>query len=162
MTADASAAGGAAAARTVAEAARVLAAVARVSGARGHAAQAAALERRATGLAERNSAAFARALEALRGDAGRELRTRMDAAALVLGKIAEAAADASVLAAEVARSADPDHRADAVAATVLAEAAATVAAYLVAVNLTVAADDERLLAARAAVDDARAARDAVL
>ena len=162
MRPDASAGGGAAAARTVVAAAHVAAMVARHSDAPGLAAQATALERRATGLAERNAAAFASALEALRGDERRELGPRMDVAAGVLGLIAEAAADVAELALELSRMAVPDLRPDAVAAAVLAEAAATAAAHLVAVNLTVTVDDPRLEAASAAAAAARAARDAAL
>ena len=162
MSADASAGGGAAAARTVMAAAHTLAMVARQSGAPGLAAQATALERRAAGLAERDAAVFAGALGALRGGARRDLGARMDAAAVVPGQIAETAADVGALAAELVGSAVPDLRADAVVAAVLAEAAAAAAAHLVAVNLTVTEGDPRLGAARAAAAAARAARDAAL
>jgi len=162
MTPGASDGAGAAAARTVAEAARVVAMVARQSHAPGLAAQAAALERRAAVLAERDAEVFAVALEALRGGERRDLGMRMDAAAVVPGQIAETAADVGALAAELAGTAVPDLRADAVAAAVLAEAAAAAAAHLVAVNLTVTEGDPRLEAARAAAAAARAARDAAL
>jgi formiminotetrahydrofolate cyclodeaminase len=162
MRPDASAGGGAAAARTVEAAAHVAAMVARYSDAPGLAAQAAALERRAAALARRNAMVFASALEALRGEGHRDLGTRMTGAAEVPGRIAEAAADVGVLASELARTAAPDLRPDAVAAAALAEAAAAAAAHLVAVNLTITPDDPRLEAARAAAAAARGARDAAL
>jgi formiminotetrahydrofolate cyclodeaminase len=162
MRPDASAGGGAAAARTVEAAAHVVAMVARHSDAPGLAAQAAALERRAAVLAGRNAAVFASALEALRGAGQRDLGTRMTGAAEVPGQIAEAAADVCALAAGLARTAAPDVRADAVVAAALAEAAAAAAAHLVAVNLTVTQDDPRLEAAGAAAAAARAARDTAL
>jgi formiminotetrahydrofolate cyclodeaminase len=80
----------------------------------------------------------------------------------VPGLIAEAAADVGELAAQLARAADPDLRADAAVAATLAEAAATSAAHLVAINLVVTADDPRLAAAQSAAAAARAARDAAL
>jgi formiminotetrahydrofolate cyclodeaminase len=163
MTHDASAGGGAAAARTVLAAAQVAAMVARnTEGMAGLAAQASALERRAIGLEERNTAAFESALAALRGTDRRDLGNAMSGAADVPGEIAEAAADVGALAAELARTAAPDLRADATAAAVLAEGAAAVAAHLVGVNLTVADGDPRLDAALAAAAAAREARDVAL
>jgi formiminotetrahydrofolate cyclodeaminase len=153
-------AGGSAAARTVAVAAQVAAMVANRSNVAGHAAQAEALERRAVRLARLDAEAFAAAIEALRGQERRDLGRRMSAAADVPVQIAEAAADVSALAAELARTAEPDVRADAVTAAALAEAAAASAAHLVAVNLTVSDGDPRLEAARAAAAAARAGREA--
>jgi formiminotetrahydrofolate cyclodeaminase len=59
-------------------------------------------------------------------------------------RIAEAAADVTELAAYIAEHADPPLRADAVAAGLVAAGCARAAAELVAVNLTVSANDERV------------------
>ena len=59
-------------------------------------------------------------------------------------RIVEAAADVAELAAFVARNGDPALRPDAVVAALLAAGSARAAAELVAVNLTAAANDERV------------------
>jgi hypothetical protein len=74
--------------------------------------------------------------------------------------IAEAAADAAILAELVARSGDVLVRANAVAATMLATAAAEMSAHLVEVNLLMTAGDERVRKTRELVVAAAAARDA--
>ena len=71
--------------------------------------------------------------------------------------IAEAGADVACLAAEVADRGAPERRGDAIAAALIAEAAARSAANLVAVNLTMTPDDERLLRAEAVTSVASAA-----
>jgi formiminotetrahydrofolate cyclodeaminase len=150
--------GGAGAAQTVVVAARVALRVARgTEGADGLAAQAVALELRAARLAERNERAFAAALAALRGAPDGSLGAAMEVAAEIPGEIAVAAADVADLAAVLAHDGDPDLRADAVVAALLAEAAAAGAAHLVEINLTVAADDARVAAAHAAAGAAREA-----
>lgn len=73
-------------------------------------------------------------------------------------KIVEAARDVAALAVTVAQHCDPSVRADAVAAGTLAAASARAASELVAVNLTAAADDERVVRARTLALEA--ARDA--
>ena len=76
--------------------------------------------------------------------------------------IAEAAADAACLAADVAERGTADRRGDAVAAALLAEAAARAAATLVAVNLVVSPEDYRVARSETAASTAtEAARRAV-
>ena len=92
----------------------------------------------------------------VRSDAIRDTLRR--GAALPL-RIAEVAADTAELAAHVAEHCEPTFRADAAAATRLAEGAARACVELVATNLGVTEDDERLsrarLLAEAAGDAAR-------
>ena len=71
--------------------------------------------------------------------------------------LADTAADVAVLAALTAEFGDGTYRGDAAAAAILAEAGARAAAKLVAVNLTVTEDDERLRRAREAEEAARRA-----
>jgi hypothetical protein len=71
--------------------------------------------------------------------------------------IAEAGADVACLAAVAADRGVADRRGDAIAAALLAEAGARAAANLVAVNLTVTPDDERVQRARAVAEVASAA-----
>lgn len=166
-------AGGSAAAVAVAAAAAIVAKAARLSGrhwpeAGGAHAQAEALRGRAAPLAQADAEAYADALATLRAPAA-ERQERRDAeigaalsrAADVPLAIAATAADVATLAAAVAENGNPNLRADAAAAAVLAEAGARVAANLVAVNLSAVADDERLARADAlfalAADAARRA-----
>jgi formiminotetrahydrofolate cyclodeaminase len=161
--------GGPFAARVTAAAAMLLAEIARASAstwpeARGVAAQAEALHDRATPLADRSAEVYAEALDAEGGDY--ELGRAYAKAAEPPLQIAEAAADVAELAAYVAEHADPARRADAVSAGLVAAGCARAAAELVAVNLTVGANDERVrrvnfLAEEAArtADAARAARE---
>jgi formiminotetrahydrofolate cyclodeaminase len=121
---------------------------------------------RALRLAPRNEAAFLEALAALALPEQMEAELRSDAirdtlergAALPL-RIAEVAADTAELAAHVAENCEPTFRADAVAATRLAEGAARACVELVATNLGVTDEDERLAWARrlaeSAADSAR-------
>jgi formiminotetrahydrofolate cyclodeaminase len=118
-------------------------------------AQAQRLLERALRLAPRNEAAFLEALAALHLPEHLEPELRSETirdtlargAALPL-RIAEVAADTAELAAHVADRCEPTFRADAVAAARLAEGAARACAELVATNLGVTEDDERLVRAR--------------
>ena len=139
--------GGPLAARTTASAAELLAAIARASEhcwpeAAAIAAQADSLRDRVAPLAELSARAYERALAADGGDY--EVGRAYAKAAEPPLRIAEAAADVSELAAHVAANADPARRADAVSASLVAAGCARAAAELVAVNLTVSADDERV------------------
>jgi methenyltetrahydrofolate cyclohydrolase len=165
--------GGSAAALVTAIAAGLLAKVARSSrdtwpNAAGIAAQAECLRDRATPLAQAVAEQYEAALRA-RAETGDEQGERRDFA---LGRayakaaesplqIARAANDVAQLAIEVAESGNPALRADAVTGALLAAAAASSAAQLVAVNLTASAADPRVLeAAKLAEEAARAAETA--
>ena len=161
-------AGGSAAAIGVAMASALIAKVARVStdwpDARAVVAQADHLRGRIAPLAQSDAEAYEEALAALhlpdqlepevKNMALRQVLTRAAEIPLV---IAEAGADVACLAAEAADRGAPDRRGDAIAAALIAEAAARAAANLVAVNLTVTPDDERLLRAEAVTSVASAA-----
>jgi len=139
--------GGPLAARVTACAAELLAKIARASEERwpeaaGIAAQADSLGERATPLADLAARAYEEAVAASGGDY--ELGRAYANAAEPPLRIVEAAADVAELAALIAAHCDPARRPDAVAAGLLAAAAAGAAAELVAVNLTVGSDDERL------------------
>jgi formiminotetrahydrofolate cyclodeaminase len=166
-------AGGSAAAIAVAMASALIAKVAKVStdwpDARAVVAQAERLSRRIAPLAQSDAEAYEEALAALHLPDELEPEVRSMALGQVLSRaaeiplvIAEAGADVACLAAEVADRGAPDRRGDAIAAALIAEAAARAAANLVAVNLTVTPDDERLLRAEAVSNVASAAaRDAL-
>jgi methenyltetrahydrofolate cyclohydrolase len=161
--------GGPLAALATASAAELLASIARASTknwpeARGVAAQAESLRDRATPLAGLSAEAYERALQTEGGDD--ELGRAYAQAAEPPLRIAEAAADVTYLAALVAECGDPARRADAVTAGLVAAGCARAAAELVAVNLTVSTNDERvrwanILAEEAArtAEAARAARE---
>lgn len=147
--------GGSVAALVVAMSATLSAMVARASPdwpeAGAAVAQAERLRTRTAPLAQRDAEAYEEALVALRLPRGVEPEVRDRAIGDVLGRAAEvplviaaAAADAAALAAFVAEHGTSERRGDAIAAAVLAEAGARAAAALVAVNLTVAAGDERV------------------
>ena len=72
--------------------------------------------------------------------------------------IAETAADTAALAAVAADRCVPRHRADAVAGAALAEGATRAAALLVETNLLSVPGDDRVVRARAAVEEAATAR----
>jgi methenyltetrahydrofolate cyclohydrolase len=165
--------GGSAAALVTAIAAGLLAKVARGSTgswqeAAGVAAQAECLRDRATPLAQADAEQYEAALRA-RAETGDEQGERRDFA---LGRayaraaepplqIVRAANDVAQLAIAVAESGNPALRADAVTAALLAAAAASAGAELVAVNLTASASDPRVLeAAKLAEEAARAAETA--
>ena len=138
--------GGPLAAQVTASAAELLAAIARASAAwpegRGVAAQAESLRDRVAPLAALSAQAYQEALAADGGDYefGRAYAKAAEPPLL----IAEAATAVSELAAHVAEYAEPALRADAVVAGLLAASCARAAAELVAVNLTISADDERV------------------
>jgi formiminotetrahydrofolate cyclodeaminase len=164
---------GAVAALAVALAADLAAQVARASrewGERGGAlAQADAIRERAIGLAAEVGHAYEVALATLSRALAEPIATPA-AAAPGLGEALEravepllqvgaAASDAAELAELVARCGASLVRADAVAATMLATAAAEMCAHLVEVNLLVTGDDERARRAREIVASAAASRE---
>jgi formiminotetrahydrofolate cyclodeaminase len=162
-------AGGSASALVVAIAAGLVAKAARCSledwsDAPGVVAQAEALRRRAAALAPVDAEVYEKALAVLR-DPGEQKPERRDAAiaralaeaADVPLRIASIASDVATLGELVATCANQTMRAEAVAATILAEAGARAAAHLVAVNLATMPDDDRTLQARRLVDAAAAA-----
>lgn len=121
----------------------------------GVAAQAESLARRCGELAESDSRVFAEALRAL--ESREELERPLAESVVVLLELVEAAADVAELAARTAEHCDGTYRADAMCAALLAEAASSSAAILVAANLTVTEHDERLLRARRIAGAATAA-----
>ena len=160
-------AGGSAAALVVAMAAALVAKVARASPdwpeARSAVAQAERLRKRIEPLAQSDADAYEEALAALHLPDHLEPEVRDLAIGQVLARaaeiplvIAEAGADVAALAALVAELGTADRRGDAMAAAVLAESGARAAAELVAVNLTVTPEDERVTRARAVAATASA------
>jgi formiminotetrahydrofolate cyclodeaminase len=137
-------------------------------GAAGGIAQAEALRVRAAPLAQQDAEAYEMVLTALRVPRDLEPEVRdnligdaLSRAAEVPLQIAATASDVAELGALVAEEGNPNLRGDAAAASVLAEAAARVAANLVEINLATTVDDERVararsLAAAAATAAARA------
>lgn len=166
-------AGGSVAALAVAMAAALTAKVAKASPdwpeAKAAVAQAERLRRRIAPLAQSDADAYEEALAAMHLPDQLEPEVRDMALGQVLARaaeiplvIAEAGADVACLAAEVADRGTPDRKGDAIAAALLAEASARAAAYLVAINLTITPDDERVLRAQAVTAVASAAaRDAL-
>jgi formiminotetrahydrofolate cyclodeaminase len=166
-------AAGAVAAVVVAMAAALVSKVARASvsweEAAAAVAQAERLRKRVVPLAQADADAYEEALAAMHLPEHLEPQVRDMALGQVLERaaeiplvIAEAGADAATLAADVVERGAPSRRADAVGAAILADAGTRVAAYLVAVNLVVTPDDERVQRAHAVADLAsKAARNAV-
>jgi formiminotetrahydrofolate cyclodeaminase len=165
--------GGSAAAIAVAMAAALSAKSARVStdwseGA-STAAQAERLLRRIAPLAQSDAEAYEEALAALHLPDDLEREVRNMALGQVLARaaeiplvIAEAGADVAALAAQVADRGAPSIKGDAASAALLAEAGSRAAAGLVALNLTVTPDDERVKRAQqVAAAAAASARSAV-
>ncbi len=116
-----------------------------------------------TPLAHADALAYEEVLTAMRlpKDLEPEVRNRaignaLSRAADIPLLIAEAAADVAELGALVALRGNPNLRADAAAATLFAESAARASANLVAVNLSMTADDPRLTRARQLVEAAAA------
>jgi formiminotetrahydrofolate cyclodeaminase len=153
-------AAGSAAAIVVAMAAGLIAKTARASPdwpeAKSTVAQAERLRRRIAPLAQSDADAYLEALAALHLPEQLESEVRDMALGQVLARaaeiplvIAEAGADVACLAADAADRGTQDRRPEAVAAALLAEAGTRAAAYLVATNLTVTPDDERVTRARA-------------
>jgi formiminotetrahydrofolate cyclodeaminase len=132
-------------------------------------AQAEKLRKRIAPLAQSGAEAYEEALAALRLPDRLEPQVRDMAIGNVLVRsaeiplqIAETGADVASLAALVADRGAPDRRGDAASAAVLAEAGTRVAATLVAVNLTMTPEDERVGRARLQVElAAEAARNAL-
>ncbi len=125
------------------------------------AAQAEALSTRLARLAVEDERAYRDALAAIREPPGSSQEQRdfalgraLAVAAEVPAAIAEACADVALLAEELARSGDPELRADAEAAALLAAAASQAATHLVEVNLAARSDDDEV---RRAVSAAAAA-----
>ena len=115
-------------------------------------------------LAQADAAAYEEVLTALRLPKDLEPEVRNQAIANALSRaadipllIAEAAADVAELGALAAERGNPNLRADAVAATIFAGAAARAAANLVRVNLGTMEDDSRTARADQLVDAAAAA-----
>jgi formiminotetrahydrofolate cyclodeaminase len=166
-------AAGAVAAVVVAMAAALVSKVARASAsweeAAAAVAQAERLRKRVIPLAQADADAYEEALAAMHLPDHLEPQVRDMALGHVLERaaeiplvIAEAGADAATLAADVVERGTPSRRADAVGAAILADAGTRVAAYLVAVNLVVTPDDERVQRAHAVADLAStAARNAL-
>ena len=161
-------AGGSAAAVAVTMAAALITKVARASpswiGAGAAIAQAERLRKRAAPLAQADADAYEEALAALHLPNALEREVRDMAIGQVLARavevplaIADAGADVAMLAAIAADRGTLERKADAVAAALLAAAGARAAAHLVAVNLVVAPDDERVQRARAVAEIASSA-----
>ena len=170
---DAAPAAGSAAAIVVAIAAGLIGKIARASPdwleAPGIVAQADRLRKRTAPLAQSDADAYLEALAALHLPEHLESEVRDMALGQVLARaaeiplaIAEAGADVASLAAVAADRGVAERRGEAIGAALLAESATRVAAELVAMNLTVTPDDERVIRARAvAVVASNAARDAL-
>ena len=125
------------------------------------------LRRRALDLAERDLGAYAPVLAALRlagGDPERpeRLRAALAAAAEVPLAIARCAAEVAELGAGVTARAGPHLRGDAVAATILGEAACRTAVRLVDANVGAVRNDSRLIQAGELAARAAGARDRAL
>jgi formiminotetrahydrofolate cyclodeaminase len=162
-------AAGSAAAICVAMSAGLVAMVARASKehwpeAGGAVGQAEALRARVAPLAQADADAYVEALSSLRGRADLEdryrdqkLRAALERAAEIPLKIAEVGCDLSCLAALIVENGNPEVRADAAAAAVLAEGGTRAAAKLVEVNLGAVPDDPRVRHARSLVDVANEA-----
>jgi methenyltetrahydrofolate cyclohydrolase len=148
--------GGSAAAIVVAMAAGLVAKVARASQgywdeAGGVIGQAETLRARVAPLAQADAEAYEEALSALRGREelaeryrDQQLRAALERAAEIPLRIAEAGCDLAALAALLVENGNPEVRADAAAAAILAESGARVAAQLVGTNLGATADDPRV------------------
>lgn len=151
-------ASGSAAALVGAIAAAVCAKVARLSDDGGSTAQAAALCRRLTSLADEDARHFNVALAELeRRDDDFKLGRALEQAADAPLRIAEACVDVAVLGAALAEGGTAALQPDAQAAAALAAGAARAAAVLVAVNLGVGDQDERARLAERLVAQADAA-----
>lgn len=148
--------GGSAAAIVVAMAAGLVAKVARASvgywdEAGGVIGQAESFRARVAPLAQADAEAYEEALSALRGREelaeryrDQQLRAALERAAEIPLRIAEAGCDLASLAALLVENGNPEVRADAAAAAILAESGARVAAQLVGTNLGATADDPRV------------------
>ena len=137
--------GGSAAALVGAMAAALCAKVARSSADGGSAAQAGALCRRLTALADEDARLYVTALSELElRDDDFKLGRALEEAADAPLRIAEACADVAVLASALAEHGASERQADARSAAALAAGAARAAAVLVEVNLGVSDADARV------------------
>ena len=148
--------GGSAAAIVVAMAAGLVTMVARASNehwpeAGGVIGQSETFRARVAPLAQADADVYTAAMSALRGREKLEERYRdqklhavLERAAEIPLKIAEAGSDLACLAALLVENGNPEVRADAAAASVLAEGGARVAAMLVETNLGATEDDPRV------------------
>jgi methenyltetrahydrofolate cyclohydrolase len=148
--------GGSAAAIVVAMAAGLVTKVARASkdywpGAGGVIGQAETFRARVAPLAQADAEVYVEALRALRGREAiqeryrdQQLRDALERAAEIPLRIAEAGSDLACLAALLVENGDPEVRADAAAASILAESGVRVAAKLVETNLGATPDDPRV------------------
>ena len=148
--------GGSAAAIVVAMAAGLVTMVARASNehwpeAGGVVGQSETFRARVAPLAQADADVYTAAMSALRGREKLEERYRdqklhavLERAAEIPLKIAEAGSDLACLAALLVENGNPEVRADAAAASVLAEGGARVAAMLVETNLGATEDDPRV------------------
>jgi methenyltetrahydrofolate cyclohydrolase len=158
--------GGSAAAIVVAMSAGLVAMVARASKgqwdeAGGVVGQAETFRARVAPLAQADAEAYKEALNALRKREeleeryrDQQLRHALDRAAEIPLQIAEAGCDLASLAALLVERGNPEVRADAAVAAVLAEGGTRAAAKLVAINLAAAGNDDRVRQARALVEQA--------
>jgi methenyltetrahydrofolate cyclohydrolase len=148
--------GGSAAALVVAMAAALVTKVARASKdywpeAGGVIGQAETFRARVAPLAQADAAAYEEALRALRGREAlqeryrdQQLRSALERSAEIPLRIAEAGSDLAGLAALLVENGNPEVRADAAAAAILAESGTRVAAKLVETNLGATEDDPRV------------------
>jgi formiminotetrahydrofolate cyclodeaminase len=148
--------GGSAAAIVVAMAAALVAKVGRASKgywpeAGGVIGQAEAFRARVAPLAQTGAEVYAEAIRALRGREALEeryrdqqLRAALERSAEIPMRIAEAGSDLACLAALLVEKGNPEVRADAAAASILAESGTRVAATLVETNLGVTEGDPRV------------------
>jgi formiminotetrahydrofolate cyclodeaminase len=158
--------GGSAAAITVAMSAGLVAMVARASEeqwdeAGGVIGQAETFRARVAPLAQADAEAYAEALRALRRREeleeryrDQQLRHALERAAEIPLQIAEAGCDLAALAALLVERGNPEVRADAAVAAVLAEGGTRAAAKLVAVNLSASVNDDRVRQAQVLVERA--------
>jgi len=166
--------GGSAAAIVVAMAAGLVAKVARVSRtywdeAGGVIGQAETLRARVAPLAQADAEAYDEALRALRGREqleeryrDQQLRAALERSAEIPMLIAEAGCDLACLAALLVENGNPEVRADAAAASILAESGSRVAAKLIETNLGATEDDPRVRHAHALVESAAEASERAL
>jgi formiminotetrahydrofolate cyclodeaminase len=128
----------------------------------GAVAQAEALRARALPLADEDARAYESFLLARRMPKEVETEVRDAAIGVALSRaadlplaIAEVALDVASLACELAERGNPNLRADAATAVLLAEAAVRATANFVEINLGMREDDERVMRARELVEQAR-------
>jgi formiminotetrahydrofolate cyclodeaminase len=131
--------------------------------------QAETFRARVAPLAQADAEAYAAALSTLRGRDALEERYRdqklqaaLERAAEIPLKIVEAGSDLACLAALLVENGNPEVRADAAAASVLAEGGARAAAKLVEINLGATGDDPRVRHVRSLVEVAAEATERAL